>query len=554
MKLLRVHIISAKTCGGLLDGLDLRLRSPYNAYSMFEPLCLIGPNGAGKSQFLQVITEIFQSVFYKCISKEERIEGNPDLQFELEYLIQPKQPEDEQLEDEQLPVRVRISRKASDNNRNRLTLLIERRDEDSYEWIKCQLDAIETHTLLPRKVVGYTSGDNETLSLPFLLSRSGYAKDVTESALHEPKPVPDTRLMLIDYGTHLEVLVANLLLGKDSQWKSLLEDANLKDLHSFRCIVQLAHSAAPKAPSRRGSQTTRKGIQLTQELEGYLDELKRCATCYMYDDKTETYTFDYWINDQTREAFRLFWSNTLDLYSSFHKFAMLNDLVLPKKTRDRFQKDTKSRRFASRLLEPQDEDKVFRFERVMFTSQSPGKEVDYVSLSDGEHQLGQILGTFCMLSFPNVLFLFDEPESHFNPQWRVKFISRILDLPIEDEDGNRRKSSKATEQECLLTTHSPFVPSDMHRDKVFIFSKDEQGKIQVQNPNIETFGTTFDTIIEECFDVRPPMSQVPLDEIKDLMQSDNPEQIKAGMQQLGDSVEKAFLADRLWQLTNRDGA
>ena len=541
MKLLRVNIISAKTCGGLLDGLDLRLRSPLSDYSAFDPLCLIGPNGAGKSQFLQVLAEIFQSVFYKCIKEEERIEGNPDLQFEIEYLIHP--------EHEPLPVRIRIVRKAS--GRNPPAIVIERRDEDEYDWINCDLNAPDTYALLPRKVVGYTSGDNETLSLPFLISRSGYAKDVRESALNEPKLVPDTRLMLIDYGTNLEVLVANLLLGNDSQWKFLLEDVKLQNLHSFRCIVQLAHKPRSNAPSRRRAKSTRKGIQLTQELETYLDQLRRCATCYTYDDKTETYTFDYWINDETKTAFRAFWDNTLHLYSSFHKLAMLNDLVLTKKTRERFQKDTKSRRFASRLPEPQDEDKVFRFERVMFTAQRTGKEVDYVSLSDGEHQLGQILGTFCMLSSPNMLFLLDEPESHFNPLWRVKFISRILDIPTRD--GDRRKSSKATEQECLLTTHSPFVPSDMHREKVFIFSKDEEGKIQVGNPNIETFGTTFDTIIEQCFNVRPPMSQVPLDEIKELMQSDDPEEIREEMQHLGDSVQKAFLADRLWKLTNRDG-
>jgi restriction system-associated AAA family ATPase len=544
MKLLRVHIISAKTCGGLLDGLDLRLRSPLTDYSGFDPLCLIGPNGAGKSQFLQVLAEIFQSVFHRCIGEEERVEVNPELQFELEYLIHP--------ENEQLPVRVRISRKASP--RNHLTLVIERRDEDEYDWIDCNLNDPTTRALLPQKIVGYTSGDNETFSLPFLVSRSGYADEVGRRALDvgtRDRPVPDTRLMLIDYGTHLEVLVANLLLGDMSQWEALLQDAQLKYLHSFRCIVQLAHSPAPKAPSRRGSKSTRKGIQLTQELERYLDQLKRCATCYTYDEKTETYTFDYWIDDETKTAFRSFWSNALDLYSSFHKLAMLNDLVLPKKTRERFRKDTKSRRFASRLPEPQDEDKVFRFERVMFTAQRTGKEVDYVSLSDGEHQLGQILGMFCMLSSPNILFLLDEPESHFNPLWRVKFISRILDLPTRD--GDRRKTSKATEQECLLTTHSPFVPSDMHREKVLIFSKDEEGKIQVQNPNIETFGTTFDTIIEQCFNVRPPMSQVPLDEIKELMKSDDPEEIREEMQHLGDSVQKAFLADRLWKLTNRDG-
>lgn len=101
MKLLRVRIISAKTCGGLLDEVERSFRSPFGDYSTFDPLCLIGPNGAGKSQFLQMIAEIFQSAFYACIPEEERIEGNPDLQFEIEYFIYP--------EDNPLPVRVRIS-------------------------------------------------------------------------------------------------------------------------------------------------------------------------------------------------------------------------------------------------------------------------------------------------------------------------------------------------------------------------------------------------------------------------------------------------------------
>lgn len=543
MKLLRVQIISAKTCGGLLDGVDRSLRSPLSDCSSFDPLCLIGPNGAGKSQFLQMIAEIFQSVFYACIREEERIEGNPDLQFKIEYLIYP--------ENDQIPVRVRISREAVD--RKRPPLIIQRRDEDEYDWIDCDLNAPETHALLPQKIVGYTSGDNETLSLPFLVSRSGYADEVGRRALNvatRSQSVPDTRLMLIDYETHLEVLVANLLLGEASQREALLKEANLQDLHSFRCIIQLAHQKKNK------KQTKRKGIQLTEELETYIDQLQRCATCYTYDDETETYTFDYWINDQTRTAFRSSWGNALNLYSSFHKLAMLNDLVLSKKTRDRFRRDTRTRRFASRLPEPQDEDKVFRFERVRFRKQKAAEEgndqeVDYVSLSDGEHQLGQLLGTFCMLSSPNVLFLLDEPESHFNPQWRVKFISRILDLPTKD--GDRREASRASRQDCLLTTHAPFIPSDMKRDKVFIFSKNKEGKIQIKNPDVETFGSTFDTIIEECFGVRPPISQRSRDEIEELMKSDNPEEIRAGIQGLGNSVEKAFLADRLRQVVNKDG-
>ena len=541
MKLLRVHVISAETCGGLLDGLDLWLRGPLSDYFTFDPLCLVGPNGAGKSQFLQVLAEMFQSVFHACVSTEERIEGNSNIQFELEYLIRP--------EHEKLPVHVRVSRQAI--GKRRPALAVQRKD--GYEWKNCDMNSPDTRELLPQKIVGYTSGDNETLSLPFLMSRSGYADEVGRKALESAtsrEPVADTRLMLIDYGTNLEVLVANLLMGEDDHRKALLENAKLQDLHSFRCIIQLAHSAAPNAPSKRRSESTRKGIQLTTELEDYLNKLERCATSYIYDDKTETYTFDYWVNDQTKAAFRSFWKSTLDLYSSFHKLAMLNDLAIPKKARDRFRKDSRTRRFASRLPEPQDEDKVFRFERVSFIAQAGGEVVDYVSLSDGEHQLGQLLGTFGMLSFPNVLFLLDEPESHFNPQWRVKFISRILDLPTND--GARKVVSNASEQECLLTTHSPFVPSDMPRDKVFIFSKNEEGKVVVRHPNIETYGTTFDTIVEECFGVRPPISQVPLEEIKQLKESNDPKEIKDGIERLGYSVEKAFLADRLRRLTKKD--
>ena len=144
---------------------------------------------------------------------------------------------------------------------------------------------------------------------------------------------------------------------------------------------------------------------------------------------------------------------------------------------------------------------MFRFERVNFFVLGDEEIVDYVSPSDGEHQLAQRLGMFCMVSFPNALFLLDEPESHFNPQWRLKFITRVLDMPTPD--GTRRDVSSASQQDCLLTTHAPFVPSDMPRDRVFIFGKDtETGVVTVRHPDIETYGTTFDAIIEECFGSR----------------------------------------------------
>jgi restriction system-associated AAA family ATPase len=355
--------------------------------------------------------------------------------------------------------------------------------------------------------------------------------------------------MLIDYGTNLEILVANQLLADEEARKALLEESNVTDVHSCRCIVQLAHSAAPKGPKKVRDETGRKGVQLTKELETYLENLARCATSYTVDEKTETYTYDFWINDETRKAFRSYWGQSLDLYSALHKLAMLNDLVIGKRTRERFRKETRERRFASRLPEPQHEDKVFRFEQVRFRSARDGSSVDYVALSDGEHQLTQILGMIEMQASPGVLFLMDEPESHFNPQWRVQFISRIMNLPtINGRRGDTSRRARVDEQECLLTTHSPFVPSDMHRERILVFSKVDN-TVVVRHPDVETYGTTFDVIVEACFGVPPPpISRRSLGEIAQLMESKDADQIEEAIGRIGHSVEKAFLVDHLKQL------
>ena len=544
MKLTRVHIIKAATCGGLLDGLDVGLRGTQSGLERFDPLCLVGPNGAGKSQFLQVVAEAFQTIFHACVGHEERAKGNEDLQFEIEYVIRPKGSGE--------PVPVRLSRRGEGKRRPAPKV----EQKNALDWVECSLEEPATHDLLPSRIVGYTSGDNETLSLPFLVSRSGYADAVSKQALdgeRGPKfqPVPDTRLMLVDYGTHLEVLVANLLLGAAEERDALLRDATLRDLHSFRCVIQLAHRAVPKLSAGKTSARKRKGVQLTDELEGYIDQLKRCATCHAYDVKNEAYVFDFLVTDETRTAFLAFWATTLELYSALHKLAMLNDLAIPRVTRERLLRDIKTRRFASRLPEPQDEDRVFRFEQVRFLPKVGDGVVDYVSLSDGEHQLAQILGTMCMASFPNVLFLLDEPVSHFNPQWRVKFISRLNDLPTAS--GKRGEAgAAAAQQDCLMTTHSPFVPSDMPRRNVLIFKKGF--KVEVRRPDIETFGTTFDAILGECFDVRPPMSEVPRREIKELMASQDVEAVREGIAKLGDSVEKVFLMDHLREVSKQEDA
>lgn len=525
MRLIYLRVDRALSCGGLLDGAELAVTRPHEEASL-APLCFIGPNGAGKSQLLQLIAEIFQVAWHQYSSAEERLSSNNESLFEIRYRMATSTRSSRV---------VKLIRENSGRNLNPIRMEI-MSNEDG-EWHPVAIDSTSFGDNLPSIVVGYTSGDNETLSLPFFVSRRGYATDVREAALpNKPKgqtdlpgDVPDNRLLLIDYNTHLEVLVANLLLSQPPLREKIIAHANLHDLASFRCIIQLHHSAAPSG-----------GVKLTPELQGYVDIFRKLATCWDHEPKKNIHTFDFFIDDALREGFAHYFGTAGNLYRAFHKISLLNDLAIPRASRNRLQRDIDSRRFASRLPEPQDEDKVFRFEQVSLCRRTDkgSRLLDYVSLSDGEHQLSQILGIFSMIDTPHALFVLDEPESHFNPLWRVQFTKSLLDLPSETREH----------QEVLLTTHAPFVPCDLPREQVLIFGKNAEGRVEIAPPEIETYGASFDRILDACFGVSPPISQVAQDEMEHLMDNGKEEEIADALTRLGPSVERSFLADRLRQL------
>jgi len=53
--------------------------------------------------------------------------------------------------------------------------------------------------------------------------------------------------------------------------------------------------------------------------------------------------------------------------------------------------------------------------------------------------------------------------------------------------------------------------------------------------------------------VAPPISEKSRSEIEDLRKSNDPEAIEGALPKLGSSVQKAFLRDRLRELTSKQG-
>ncbi|MCD4764513.1 MAG: AAA family ATPase, partial [Desulfobacterales bacterium] len=184
-------------------------------------------------------------------------------------------------------------------------------------------------------------------------------------------------------------------------------------------------------------------------------------------------------------------------------------------------------------------DKVFRFENVKLKIKSSNDPVDYVSLSDGEHQFIQIFGSLMMIDDDGILFLMDEPESHFNPKWRSLFMTVLNEL------------KKKKEQCIFVTSHSPFILSDFHSETVYIFKLTNKG-IKIEQPQEETYGASFDRLLKIAFDISPPLADKSLKEIRTLQKSNNKDQIAKKMPMFGDSIEKFYLYQRIEELSEQE--
>ncbi len=159
-------------------------------------------------------------------------------------------------------------------------------------------------------------------------------------------------------------------------------------------------------------------------------------------------------------------------------------------------------------------------------------------LSDGEQQFLHTLGICLMLQKKRTLLLLDEPETHFNPEWRSKFIDTLRKTLQAGNDNFLLK-------DIILTSHSPFIISDCFPDKVIVFTKGEQPKI----PEFNTFGTSIGVITSKIFNSNQTIGNYSNDEIQKLEKFFEERSYNEALQilnsKIGDSVEKLLFINRM---------
>ncbi len=581
MKLLCLKITDPKGFRSLQPGFEYRFRREWDIQEEqgFAPFICAGPNGSGKSNLLEALAAIFyhlECIYLENLPDSFRYDEDanpggfrsdkaiPD-GFELEYLIRPQ--------DEMTVI----------TNAGQAHVRIVKQPGEAPKWSllsndeqKGPVDLIIGQTmarqLLPDYVLGYSSGENEILSLPFFKMRFVQFDEYWQ-ALKQQLPYPgrpESRLVYLDSGFSQAILLCNLLFQDADAHRPFSEDVKIEELKEFRIIIRRSIEVGESQIPAFGSQDENKResieeivrnhpaltatedeppdkryrVNLVQLLDGsetadkIIPRLTRCATCWYLDESNDTLYLDYLVNDATRQAFRKNFDfevnrSPIALFQAFQVLLTFNlfSVSAPLKA-DLYRSG--SHYVSETVPTLASDERIMRFKFVKFRKTEVDEPVTLKNLSDGEHQLLHTLGLCLLFKNTQSLFLLDEPETHLNPDWRANFVSRLH----ESFNGS-------VGHEMLVTTHTPFLISDSTPEKVLAFKKAD-GVVSVSQPDYNTLGASINKITMATFGKRETIGRHAQSKLERLRQrfeqgEDKDQLIAEINRQLGDSVEKVLL-------------
>lgn len=550
----------------------------------FSPYCLAGRNGSGKSNLLEVLASIFFHL--ECMTLVWRPEaladfdssmGNPAAYFLTYSLIKSDYDlRDFDPSDYGYLVFVQIEKKLGKAPEIRIR-------EGEAEEFGAPLERKEIRNYLPDFVIGYSSGENEILSLPFQKMRLIHFDEYFSAVMEETGySKPEGRLIYFDLPFSQAVFLTNYLMQPRKVIKPILRKLGIAGILSFRIIVNLVKKEKEGPLDEKGLKYEiyggpREELDLSTyvwqssiedaSLLRILNRLERCATTHYHNLEENTLTFDFFLDpdpldengneifDAERNRVRLGFTKTafqqhfdydpLDLFQAFQILLTLNLYDVSVETKyDYYLSDSL---YSNETLPILPSDKRFmRFKDFWLVKEKLESKLLSKSLSDGEHQYLHAMGICLLFGSTNSLILLDEPETHLNPDWRASFISTLKDClhPYKDQETSILP-------EFLISSHSPFIISDCQKENVLIFKKgNTTNLVEVNRPDFETFGSSVNKITMKIFgrlETIGGYAQEFRDELERKLESGEltpDEVIEEANAKLGDSVEKVFLINK----------
>jgi predicted ATPase len=418
--------------GAAADGASKPIRS--NA--------LIGQNGTGKSNLIEALITIFRDI---------DLDRDAALDYTLAYRIRGHE--------------VRIEADIAKQRR-------------PFVWVDgdvaSQGHLLKNRELLPSHIFAYYSGRNERIEalfqehqrrfnrrqeivaeevIPAGLLRNFTGSEADIRAIEEAKRreearlqhLGDDRLRRLFYcrGGHSQLVLLACLLSDDPVFQKVLRNLHIEALESALFVLKEPHRLREKRRSGRFEESEQVAwAPIEQEVSKQIDFRGRT------ENQRQLYLFVP--NQEKLKKLGELVGGT-DSFFRYAEGAYIGDLI----------------------------DEV----RITVTKRDEhGGKVSFTQLSEGELQMLTVLGLMRITRADHCLFLLDEPDTHLNPLWKLRYFDDIEGV-LQADEGQLLQG----ESQILITTHDPMMVGSLKREQVHII-RSEQGRTVVDRPDIHPQG------------------------------------------------------------------
>lgn len=432
---------------------------------------LIGQNGTGKSNLMEALITIFRDV---------DLDREATFDFTLEYSI-----------------RGRVVRIEADTAKQKRPFVWVDEKSESQGYL------LKNRELLPAHIFAYYSGRNERMETLFqehqrrfnrqqeistseklsaealasLYRNADFDADAAAKLRADiesrEQRFGDDRLRRLFYcrGGHSQLVLLACLLSDDPVFKKVLANLHIEALESALFVLKEPHRLREKRRSGRFEENDlnegnpRFWYARGNVVSEFLDKLWQVSWAPIEQETTKQ--IDFRGRTEKQKQLYLF-------VPSQAKLKQLGDLVGSTDSFFRYAEGA----YIGDLIE--------EVRITVKKRDEHGGKVSFTHLSEGELQMLTVLGLMRITREDHCLFLLDEPDTHLNPIWKLRYFDDIEGV-LTSDDGAFVQS----ESQILITTHDPMMVGSLKREQVHILRRDgDRTSVDVPDEHPQGMGVT----------------------------------------------------------------
>ncbi len=359
---------------------------------------LVGQNGSGKSNLLEALVCIFSALDRKV---------DAYFGYEITYLCRGRN------------INIQFD-PSKERGKTQITV------DGKSKALTAFRELAETpkNRLMPEFLLGYYSGPGNRFEEHFYPHQRAFDKDLRDGVEEPLRPLFYAQMV------HSQFVLLAFFANKDKDMKKFLADyLGIDSLVSIRFTLKKPYWFDPKRHEGRYWGAVGK-------VQNFLDDLYN------------------WADEPVRED--------LPEKIDFRRGGTVPCVHLNFKSEGHFLKfaeDTSRRHDFFKMLESTYMADLLHSVTVT-VKLSSGEVITFTELSEGEQQLLVVLGLLRFTRQEESLFLLDEPDTHLNPAWSIRYLRMI-----------ERVVGKQPKNHIIMATHDPLVIIDLENTQVQVLRR-----------------------------------------------------------------------------------